>query len=170
MPEPPASVEIRALGPEDLSLAEALLDDALGGRVQARLGEVVDVLGASGAAAWDGPDLAGVATWTVEGPRAEVLVIAVAEPSRGLGVAGALVEVAVTSARQAGCHTVWLVTTNDNLEALRLYQRHGFRLTTLRPGAVDAARRLKPSIPRTGAHGIPLRDELVLERGAADTS
>ncbi|WP_309062798.1 hypothetical protein [Streptomyces sp.] len=28
---------------------------------------------------------------------------------------------------------------------------------------VDAARRLKPSIPRTGDHGIPLHDELTLE-------
>jgi GNAT superfamily N-acetyltransferase len=57
-----------------------------------------------------------------------------------------------------------LTTTNDNLDALRFYQRRGFRLVALRPGAVDAARALKPEIPVTGAHGIPLRDELDLER------
>ena len=57
-----------------------------------------------------------------------------------------------------------MLTTNDNLDALRFYQRRGFRLAELRPGAVDRAReRLKPEIPRTGEHGIPLRDELVLE-------
>jgi hypothetical protein len=59
---------------------------------------------------------------------------------------------------------VWLVTTNDNLVALRFYQRRGFRLSALRPGAVDEARRrLKPAIPDAGAFGIPLRDELELE-------
>ncbi|MEA2395758.1 MAG: hypothetical protein QOJ82_3649 [Solirubrobacteraceae bacterium] len=51
------------------------------------------------------------------------------------------------------------------LPALRLYQRHGFRLTALRPGALDAARARKPQIPAAGHAGIPIRDELELERG-----
>ena len=59
---------------------------------------------------------------------------------------------------------MWLLTTNDNLDALRLYQRHGFRLVQVHPGAVDLARQAKPSIPEVGAYGIPLRDELILER------
>ena len=32
------------------------------------------------------------------------------------------------------------MTTNDNLAALHFYQRRGFRLADLRPGAVDEAR------------------------------
>jgi pimeloyl-ACP methyl ester carboxylesterase len=58
---------------------------------------------------------------------------------------------------------IWVVTTNDNTDALRFYQRVGFRLREARVGAVDEARRtLKPSIPRAGRHGIPLRDEIEL--------
>jgi hypothetical protein len=64
--------------------------------------------------------------------------------------------------RGSGARRVWLATTNDNLDALAFYQRRGFRLAELRPGAVDAARRLKPTIPAVGAHGIPMRDELEL--------
>ena len=57
-----------------------------------------------------------------------------------------------------------VVTTNDNIEALRFYQRRGFRLTLIRPGAVDRSRaELKPEIPESGAFDIPLRDELELE-------
>jgi hypothetical protein len=57
-----------------------------------------------------------------------------------------------------------VVTTNDNLDALRFYQRRGFRLAVLRPGAVDRSREsLKPGIPETGAGGIRLRDELELQ-------
>ncbi len=40
----------------------------------------------------------------------------------------------------------------------------GFRLTELRPGAVDRSRETKPVIPELGGYGIPLRDELDLER------
>ena len=58
----------------------------------------------------------------------------------------------------------WLITTNDNLDALRFYQRRGFRITAIHAGAVDDSRaRLKPEIPEAGDHGIPLRDELELE-------
>ena len=50
------------------------------------------------------------------------------------------------------------------MDALRFYQRRGFVLSALRPGAVDESRRMKPQIPLVGAHGIPIRDELVLVR------
>jgi hypothetical protein len=57
-----------------------------------------------------------------------------------------------------------VITTNDNVDALRFYQRRGFRLAALHQGAVDDSRaRLKPEIPEIGEHRIPLRDELDLE-------
>jgi ribosomal protein S18 acetylase RimI-like enzyme len=160
-----ADIRLRACGPDDLAAAEALLDAELGGRRQARLGEVVDVLDAPGLVAWGGNTLAGVATWDGGSPRAELLAMAVARSHQGHGLGARLVEAVVEEAVSAGCSTLFLVTTNDNLDALRLYQRHGFRLTAIRLGAVDEARReLKPTIPTTGQHGIPLHDELVLER------
>jgi hypothetical protein len=66
------------------------------------------------------------------------------------------------SARRFGCQQIRLTTTNDNVDALRFYQRRGFRLAELRPGAVDRARQRKPEIPRVGDYGIPLRDEIDL--------
>jgi hypothetical protein len=58
---------------------------------------------------------------------------------------------------------VWLITTNDNLNALRFYQKRGFRLAALYPGAVDESRTIKPQIPLVGENGIPLHDEIRLE-------
>lgn len=67
--------------------------------------------------------------------------------------------------RSAACDRIWLVTTNGNLEALRFYQRRGFRLSALRPDSVDKAREeLKPQILTVGEFGIPLRDELEVRR------
>jgi len=66
---------------------------------------------------------------------------------------------------------MWVVTTNDNVDALRFYQRRGFRLVALRPGVVTRSRQsIKREIPRTGSYGIELRDELELEMdlGRAD--
>ena len=107
--------------------------------------------------------LVAVLAYAIRGPDCEVMALYVDEPRRGTGTA-LLDEVGVI-AEGAGCSRLWLVTTNDNLDALRFYQRRGFRLAALRPGAVDESRaHLKPAIPSTGSHGIPLRDELELER------
>lgn len=49
-----------------------------------------------------------------------------------------LVDRVVDVARGQGCSRLWLVTTNDNVDALRFYQRCGFRLSAVRCGAVEA--------------------------------
>ncbi|MDQ4096453.1 MAG: GNAT family N-acetyltransferase, partial [Actinomycetota bacterium] len=76
----------------------------------------------------------------------------------------ALVEAVTSAVAEQGARELWLVTTNDNLDALRFYQRRGFRLSEVRAGAVDASRAVKPVIPAIGRYGIPLRDELILVR------
>jgi GNAT superfamily N-acetyltransferase len=130
------------------------------GGLQARRGELVDVLGLPGFVAERDGSPVGIATYRRDGDECELAFIAAFEPRRGVG--SALLEAVVEAA--AGCARLWLVTTNDNLDALRFYQRRGFRLSALRTGAVDEARgTLKPRIPAVGAYGIPLRDELELE-------
>jgi GNAT superfamily N-acetyltransferase len=105
---------------------------------------------------------AGLLTYVITGDVLEVITINALDRTHGVGTA--LVEAAVEAARAHGCTRVRLTTTNDNLDALRFYQRRGFRLTELRPGAVDRSRETKPAIPELGEYGIPLRDELDLER------
>jgi len=79
------------------------------------------------------------------------------------GVGSALLAAVAKQAAARGCQRVWLITTNDNINAIRFYQRRGMRLIAVHPGAVDAARRIKPSIPVIGEHGIPIHDELEFE-------
>lgn len=134
--------------------------------MQARRGELIDALGEAGALAEVEGSTVGLVAWRLEaaGGEAEITILAVEEGARGRGIGRALLDTAVEALRAAGVRRAWLVTTNDNLTALRLYQRAGWRLAALRPGAVDEARRtLKPSIPALGDDGIPIRDELELE-------
>ena len=115
----------------------------------------------------DSGERVGIATYTVDGDTAELVTIDALTP--GAGVGGRLLDAVATAARAAGAVWLRVMTTNDNLPALRLYQRTGFRLVELRPGAVDQARSRKPSIPKTGHEGIPIRDELDLVLDLGDS-
>ena len=81
----------------------------------------------------------------------------------------ALLDAFRDAALEAGCTRLWLITTNDNLRALELYQRWGMEIVAFHRHAVTEARRhLKPSIPEHGTHGIPIAHELELERRLRD--
>jgi ribosomal protein S18 acetylase RimI-like enzyme len=110
--------------------------------------------------------IVGHVSYRLAGRRCELTSIETDPPGRGIG--SLLLDAVVDVAGRVGCTQVWLTTTNDNLDALRFYQRRGFRLSRLRVGAIDAARRaLKPELPAIGSYGIPMRDELDLERELA---
>lgn len=143
----------------DRAWAEARMGAEWGGALQARRGELHDVLALPGFVAEEDGAPLGIATYRIDGDACELAFVEAFERGRGIGTA--LLD-AVRGAA-AGCGRIWLVTTNDNVDALRFYQRRGFRLVALRPGAVDEAREtLKPRIGRVGDHGIPIRDELEL--------
>ncbi|GAB4574985.1 MAG: GNAT family N-acetyltransferase [Anaerolineae bacterium] len=121
--------------------------------------------GLPGFAAWLGGDrseetLGGLVTYHVLGDSCEIVTLD--SLREGIGIGTALVEAVKTAACAAGCRRLWLITTNDNLPALRFYQKRGFRIVAVHPGAVDAARVRKPSIPLVGLAGIPLHDEIEL--------
>ncbi|MGH6718176.1 MAG: GNAT family N-acetyltransferase [Alphaproteobacteria bacterium] len=107
-------------------------------------------------------DVVGLVAFAIEDGACHIVALATTRPNRGIG--SALLAAAENAAGRLGCPRVWLITTNDNLDALRFYQRRGYRLAALHAGAVAAARAIKPSIPAIGIDGIPLRDELVLEK------
>ena len=105
--------------------------------------------------------LIGLATFYLSGGRCEIVTLEAFE--RGRGVGSALLRTIARYAGRRGAERLWLVTSNDNLDALRFYQRRGMRIVAVHRGAVDEAREVKPSIPRVGEHGIEIHDELELE-------
>jgi ribosomal protein S18 acetylase RimI-like enzyme len=105
---------------------------------------------------------AGLATYLIEDSECELVTLDALTVGGGIG--GALVDAVADAARAAGCARLHVVTTNDNLPALRLYQRHGFVLAAVRLDEIAVSRRRKPGVPATGYAGIPIRDELELER------
>ncbi|MGD9690602.1 MAG: GNAT family N-acetyltransferase [Phycisphaerales bacterium] len=92
----------------------------------------------------------------------EVITLSSAHESEGIG--SALLAAAEAIGRARRCRRVFLTTSNDNLRALRFYQRRGYRLVAVYPGMMDRYRERQPAIPRVGMNGIPLHDEIELEK------
>ena len=158
--------QVRAVGVGDRPLVERILTERWGTTVMARQGTTFDAAALPGLLALAGERPAGLLTYAPAGESWELATIDSLTEGRGVGTA--LVAALAERARAAGARRIWLITTNDNLRALRFYQRHGFELAALHRGAVnEARRRLKPSIPAIGDDGIPIRDELELELSLA---
>jgi ribosomal protein S18 acetylase RimI-like enzyme len=103
----------------------------------------------------------GLVTFHIAGDACEIVTLDSLRPDQGIGTA--LIVAVKAAADAAGCRRLWLITTNDNLHALGFYQKRGFRLAAVHPGAVNESRKLKPEIPLIGNDGIPIRDEIELE-------
>jgi ribosomal protein S18 acetylase RimI-like enzyme len=141
--------------------AVTLLVERWGATQMVTRGRVVDVAALPAFLALVGGAPAGLVSYELAGEACEITSLD--STREGLGVGTALLAAVREAARAAGCTRVWLITTNDNLHALRFYQRRGFVLAALHRNALAESRRLKPSIPAVGQDGIPLRDEIELE-------
>ena len=82
-------------------------------------------------------------------------------PKQGTG--SQLFRAALSEARSRKMRRIWLITSNDNLEAVKFYERLGMRVCAVHRGAIDEARKLKPSIPLVAKNGLPIHDEIELE-------
>lgn len=112
--------------------------------------------------ALQGETIIGLATYEIAGTDMELTLLDSRERNQGVGAR--LVEAVLEKAREMSCRRVWLVTTNDNIRAIRFYQKRGFDLVQVHRNALEASRKLKPEIPMTGQEGIPIRHELEFEQ------
>lgn len=112
-----------------------------------------------------GKEVVGEVTYSIEKPDCEIVTLS--SLREGLGIGSALFNTVETVARSQQCRKLHLVTTTDNLRAIGFYQKRGMRIVRVLSNALDEIRRVKPHIGRTGMHGIPLQDALLLEKRLA---
>ena len=153
------SLTVRPAGPTDAAAVTRLLNETWN-PIQAVSNRVYDLRTLPCLVAVRDDTVVGLLHYEIVGTAMEVVSL-FAEP-RGSGAGTALMREAAAIGTAHGATRLWLVTTNDNVDALRFYQRRGLRILEVRPGGVDAARALKASIPKIGAYGIEMHDEIVL--------
>lgn len=103
----------------------------------------------------------GIITYRFDGNDCEIITLD--SLREGAGIGSALIEEVKKHAINVACSRLFLVTTNDNIYALRFYQKRGFRLTKINVGAADRGREKKPEIPTVGYFGISIHDEIEME-------
>jgi len=153
--------EIRPLGEGDREWAAAFLEERWGSTRMVSRGRLHEVGEPPGFVALVDGEPMGLLTHRVDGGECEIVLLDAGIEGKGIG--SALIEAAKEAATAQGCARLCVITTNDNLEVLRFYQRRGFAIASVRTNALEQARELKPEIPLIGKHGIPLRDEIELE-------
>ena len=156
-----SNIEIRQVEAALRKKIQSILDDTWGGPYIAVNGKLWDSRMMPGYAAVRGDDILGYLLYEFHDGVCEIMVLE--SVIQNIGIASALIVQTKKSAKANGASKVIVQTSNDNTHAFRFYQRRGFTIREIRLGAMDAARRLKPSIPLIGEDGIPLRDEIEFE-------
>jgi len=110
----------------------------------------------------EGNERIGLATFKVTGHECELVTLDAL--CQWCGVGTALLDAVEKAAVAEGCTTLWMITTNDNIDGLRFFQRRGFQITVIRPNGMQAIRKMKPDMPEIGHYGIPVRDEIELTK------
>ena len=156
-----STFSLRSLTPADAAWVEPFMTEHWGDSFAVVHGQFFYARDLPGFVAVQGSETVGLITYTLTGDNCEIISLNSLRPGQGIGAA--LIEAVKTAAQQNGCRRLCLTTTNDNLHALRFYQRRGFQLAALRPNAVKFSRQYKPTIPLLGFDDIPIRDEIELE-------
>jgi len=154
-------IQVKPLQNDDGDWVAALLKDRWGCTRIVSRGRVHEADTLPGFVATQEGERVGLLTYSVDGKECEIVTIDSLAGGKRIG--SALLEAARDFAVSAGCSRLWLITTNDNLDALRFYQKREFVLVAVHRNAISQSRRLKPGIPLIGKDGIPLRDEIELE-------
>lgn len=123
-------------------------------------GESIDLGTADGFYACDGDEIIGLITWKQFEKEIEILSLDSLLEAHGIGTA--LLNEVIREAKEIGVEKIRLITTNDNLSALRFYQKRGFDMVHIYRNALEQARKIKPEIPLIGMDGIPLKHEIEL--------
>ena len=154
-------IMIRRLTQADLPLLRRVWKENWGDEFVVAHGVVYRPDPLDGFIALDGQEWVGEITFIFSQDGCEIVTLDSVREGQGLGTK--LINAVVEQVRKQHRKRIFLITTNDNLNALGFYQKRGFQLVKIHRGAVNESRKIKPSIPLIGMNNIPLRDEIELE-------
>lgn len=124
-------------------------------------GEIVDMTQVEGIVAMNSGEIVGLITYTIRDLTCEIISLDSLQEGQGVGTT--LVNQVISIAKEKRCDRVIVVTTNDNINAIRFYQKRGLDMVRLYHNALDVSRKLKPEIPLVGDNNIPLQHEIEFE-------
>jgi len=104
----------------------------------------------------------GLLTYNINNNDLEIITLNSLLEGKGIGTA--LLEEVEKLAKIQKCKRIWLITTNDNVDALRFYQKREYEIASVHRYAIEESRKMKPQLPFVGKYEIPIRDEIEMEK------
>jgi ribosomal protein S18 acetylase RimI-like enzyme len=154
-------VLVREAGESDRAAVKDLFHRDFGRTRLVAFGREVQLDNADAIVAEMEGDLAGALAHRVADNTLHIVALATDPMWQRSGVGAYLVSEAELIAKSKGLSKIVVSTTNDNLPSLYFYQRRGYNITELVSGAVPRHFNAPPAI---GFGGIPIRDEIHLEK------
>jgi GNAT superfamily N-acetyltransferase len=124
-------------------------------------GKIIDMTSAEGIVVYENNTIIGLVTYEILNGECEILSLDSINEKKGIGTD--LVQRVIDIARTVNCYKIKLITTNDNINAIKFYQKRGFDMVKIYHNALEISRQLKPSIPLFGEYDIPLKHEIEFE-------
>lgn len=124
-------------------------------------GKEIDMTKTEGFYFSKGKDIVGLITYIVYDNILEITSLDSLLENQGIG--SKLLKTVIHEAKEKKVQKIVLITTNDNINAIKFYQKRGFDMARLFRNALDISRKLKPEIPLIGENSIPLRHEIEFE-------
>ena len=152
---------IRPINPSDSPWILDLIEKRWGSIWVVTRGNIHEIKQLPGFIALNSSDRIGLLTYSIS--NGDIEIVTLDSLVENIGVGTALISQARSLAVHTACQRIWLITTNDNMPALRFYQKRGFHLVAIHQNAVAYSRTLKPEIPLIGLAGIPICDEVELQ-------
>jgi len=154
-------LKTRSYAPSDAQWLEELMSKDWGGLPLVIRGKKYYPPQLDGIIAENGEGVAGFLFFDVRENDCEIIVFEVFDKFKGTGTI--LLDKLKGIAKERRCSRIYLMTTNDNLDALRFYQKRGFHICGVHIDSVKISRKIKPAIGMVGDYDIPVRDEIDLE-------
>lgn len=156
-------LEIRNL---DRGIVSKFISDSWGSSISVSRGKMFDTADLPGFICEKNDKIIGLVTYNVENDDCEIVTLN--SETKNIGLGTELVNRVIEKAKENNCKRVWLITTNDNTNAIRFYQKRGFEWVGFHKDAIVESRKLKPEIPEFGDDGIPIKHEIEFEYNLQD--
>jgi ribosomal protein S18 acetylase RimI-like enzyme len=158
-------VLVREATEADRRAARELFERDFGRTKIVAFGELIDIEQMPALVALMHQEPSGALAYRLFGDALHIAALATDPMWQRSGVGGHLLAEAELLAERLGLTRIVVATTNDNLPALYFYQRRGYRLTALEIDSITSHTREM----HTGFAGIPVRDEIRLEKVLGQT-
>lgn len=106
-------------------------------------------------------EIVGLLTYHLEDRSCEIVSLDSLTPNNGIG--SSLIERIIDQAKSEKYSRLWLMTSNDNIDAMKFYQKRGFVFAAIHKNGIEQSRQLGQRIPILGSYGIPVLDEIEFE-------